>query len=575
LQNVPCLSAVGNRVSLRHGGRESHYRYDAADQLVGSESGGHRTEYSYDSSGSLTGETSGDAHRTIAYNGFGRPVAVTRTLGPLTERAEATFNGDGLLTALVLTSEDPRRDEQRSASANYLWGGFGSVPQIISQRAAPALDDAERDHTERLSADFVYGYGRTFASNEHEGAVFHHDPYGSALRTQDTAAWVQADRYDAFGAPAEEDQDREDTERARVTRLRSPELPRFGYRGELALGDVIDLRARTYDAALGRFTSRDPVIPVTGPSQAANPYAYANNDPLNHTDPLGTLAFAFSAPGDVAAFAEVATAATPTLRVPPAADCPGGPSPATLNQLSAALKQGNFQLISSLLKIPRQYLFAKPPPPPLVPEFVPNNTGGPACGRFGVDCGGKVVMVPKYNNQNTAIPLGFEFWTGFGGRTQYFNQWDPFTQMLMKDPCVQQTLGAIKSTLQCGGLYASTVEYKDPHNVLQVFKDLLGAFTDGRIGSNPADGFLGSYGMAWAAVPTSAHSATVFFTVSNLTDLNSVFHPELLTGGAIRSVDGARPEFAFLLGPIPGGLFTSIGFRPTTQLIQWQETITY
>jgi hypothetical protein len=56
-------------------------------------------------------------------------------------------------------------------------------------------------------------------------------------------------------------------------------------------------------------------------------------------------------------------------------------------------------------------LFPKPPPPALVPQFVPSN--GPECGRFGLNCGGKIVMVPVYNNENTAIPLGFEFWTGF------------------------------------------------------------------------------------------------------------------------------------------------------------------
>ena len=73
----------------------------------------------------------------------------------------------------------------------------------------------------------------------------------------------------------------------------APELPRFGYRGELALGPLLDLRARAYDARLGRFTSRDPV-PGDAPygGQTANPYLYAGNDPVNFTDPLGTLLLA-------------------------------------------------------------------------------------------------------------------------------------------------------------------------------------------------------------------------------------------------------------------------------------------
>ena len=110
--------------------------------------------------------------------------------------------------------------------------------------------------------------------------------FGSAIRTDDTEDWVQAGRYTVFGAPDEADDGEEDGPRP-------PELPRFGYRGELARGPVVYLRGRYYDAALGRFTTRDPAYVLTGPSQARNPYVYANNDPLNLVNPLGTLAFGF------------------------------------------------------------------------------------------------------------------------------------------------------------------------------------------------------------------------------------------------------------------------------------------
>lgn len=45
------------------------------------------------------------------------------------------------------------------------------------------------------------------------------------------------------------------------------------------------LRARYYDPATGQCLTRDPLEPVTG-----TPYAYANNSPLNFTDPSGEIA---------------------------------------------------------------------------------------------------------------------------------------------------------------------------------------------------------------------------------------------------------------------------------------------
>jgi RHS repeat-associated protein len=45
--------------------------------------------------------------------------------------------------------------------------------------------------------------------------------------------------------------------------------------------------ARYYDAALGRFVQADTIVPEPGNPQALNRYAYAYNNPLRYTDPMG------------------------------------------------------------------------------------------------------------------------------------------------------------------------------------------------------------------------------------------------------------------------------------------------
>jgi RHS repeat-associated protein len=281
--------AVGNRVRMHRDDADTHYRYDEADQLVALDRHRRRTEFRYDSSGRMIEETDGQRRRAIGYDGFGLPVNVT-SVGydhRAAERVRATFDGSGLLASLVLTSQDEQNESERSATVRYSWSQ-GRIPQVLAQRVAPRTDNAELNRPGRLDSSFAYGYGRTFASWGGGGAAFHKDAFGSTVRTPDTADWAQARRYSAFGEP--EDEDRANTERGRERSQRSPEVPRFGYRGELALGDVVYLRARAYDTRLGRFLSRDPLIVTSGPSHAANPYVYARNDPLHYVDPLGKLA---------------------------------------------------------------------------------------------------------------------------------------------------------------------------------------------------------------------------------------------------------------------------------------------
>jgi RHS repeat-associated protein len=309
--------AVGNRVGLRHGGTETRYVYDDACQLTSLGTRGRRVEFHYDPSGRLAERLDGERREVTTYNGFGLPAEITWTGRGETEVIRPTFDGDGLLAGLVLTSLDERRNEERAASVRYRWASGDQIPQILTQRARPALDDAEHDRPGDLDADFAYGYGRTFATSEHTGACFQHDGYGSQVRTEGTRDWAQAEDYDAFGVPVEPRPHESGGPRyggPESPPSPAPELPRFGYRGELGLGSMLDLRARAYDARLGRFTSRDPV-PGDSPygGQPANPYAYAGNDPVNFTDPLGTL-FVASAGGSSGAVQALVPPAVSTPR---------------------------------------------------------------------------------------------------------------------------------------------------------------------------------------------------------------------------------------------------------------------
>lgn len=72
-------------------------------------------------------------------------------------------------------------------------------------------------------------------------------------------------------------------------------LPRFGFRGELHLGDDVYLRARFYQPELGRLTTRDPLEVQMAAPVMANPYVFARNDPVNFADPTGLKASSGSA----------------------------------------------------------------------------------------------------------------------------------------------------------------------------------------------------------------------------------------------------------------------------------------
>lgn len=165
--------------------------------------------------------------------------------------ATYTYDGDGLR----MTKTVP------GSSTSFSWSVAEGLPLLLAEN----------------QTRYVYGPGglpleRVDASGN--AVFYHHDQLGSTRAVTDAAGAVVATyTYDAYGTVA--------------TKTGSLEQP-FGFAGQFTDAETgfVYLRARYYDPATGQFITRDPLVGLTG-----QPYAYANNSPLNFTDPSGEIAW--------------------------------------------------------------------------------------------------------------------------------------------------------------------------------------------------------------------------------------------------------------------------------------------
>jgi RHS repeat-associated protein len=273
---------AGNRTQVG----SKTYTYDARDELT---SDGTST-YSYTMAGNLAsvsgpsgttsytsdafGQTITAAGQTYAYDALGRLVSDTGSTG-----SGYTFSYDG--TSQTLASD---------GTSTYTWdpGGTSLVgigtPGGTTSEGVLALTDAHTD----LVGNFTPSGSSLTAS-----AVY--DPLGNILTSTGMAGHLGY--QSAWTDPAT---------------------------SEAHMG------ARWYDPATGQFTSRDTAHVNPEPnSAAANPFAYAADNPLTGTDPTGHLPIQINAGGCVGSIAYCSGVASKTAAAPKAAAPPPSSPPAT------------------------------------------------------------------------------------------------------------------------------------------------------------------------------------------------------------------------------------------------------
>ncbi|MDQ3782656.1 MAG: DUF6531 domain-containing protein, partial [Actinomycetota bacterium] len=263
---------AGRVVTSSIDGATSTISYDAAGQLVGVETPEANTTFSYDENGRLVQERSatGDSNEDTSYS--------YDAAGQLSERRVGTsvtrFGYDGGGRRVSETGSDHAKTyawDQMGRLAGMETGG--PVGQLSTQKVVDALGElAEVDGTALMwdSAETL----SPLCSLGPDPVISYGSPW--AIVGGDSVQWLQPDWMGTLGA-------------ADVWGAASnPEPgPHMAYRGELGVDGLVWLRNRAYDPGTRAFLSPDPLPPLPATPWAANPYAYAGNDPIGRLDPLG------------------------------------------------------------------------------------------------------------------------------------------------------------------------------------------------------------------------------------------------------------------------------------------------
>jgi len=234
------------------GGTACNVKYDGVGNITEQKVPNSVRQLSYFASGQVRSITQGATSAQFRYDAFG-------AVQELTVESSASFEEtiDGIVAS------DTRHD--RHYGPMLTWrdeAPSGAITSVLTRKIPGPGGFFATRHGAGGKWSFEFG--------EQRGTRFVTDPNGTVVQDIDYAPFGEAKSTGSQAAPGK------------------PFYTTSQWNGGDALAalGVSQLGARLYDPVIGRFLSRDPLL-IPRTAATTNPYAFANNDPINASDPSG------------------------------------------------------------------------------------------------------------------------------------------------------------------------------------------------------------------------------------------------------------------------------------------------
>eukprot|EP01063_Lacrimia_lanifica_P031832 TRINITY_DN532_c0_g1_i7.p1 TRINITY_DN532_c0_g1~~TRINITY_DN532_c0_g1_i7.p1 ORF type:complete len:2447 (+),score=742.50 TRINITY_DN532_c0_g1_i7:427-7767(+) len=288
---------VVRRVSARRAVVAQRYMYDAFGNIVWqSRFGGVAFEYAEDKPSSLLRagpityeyDANGNAVRRGAMHIEYTAANLARSFADATGTRTTLFHGPD---RTLFAKSDADGTTMYVGKAYERHRPLAVEGRGAGAAATPAARAATTDR------HYVYVEGKavavltTGAAGAMETHYLHHDVQGSVDMVSDVQGRVlEHKRYDLHGSPREAEGLGEiDACQHEVPLGAASTTTARGYTGHAHIFDLelINMGARMFDPAVGRFLSADSFVQDMNDAQALNRYAYVRNNPLKNDDPTG------------------------------------------------------------------------------------------------------------------------------------------------------------------------------------------------------------------------------------------------------------------------------------------------
>ncbi|WP_431983262.1 DUF6531 domain-containing protein [Streptomyces qinglanensis] len=262
--DTSCLAATGAGTT---------YAYDKSGNLLTEARDGKTTSHTYDTAGQLTKTTAGSATTSYAYDADGNQTkdgSDTYTYDPAGRVTSADLGADAYSFTYDADGNRTQTRKNGKPARTTHWDINSPLPQIATEYDGAGSLLAEYQDAPTGLPQSAHRAGKdTYLTHDRQNSVTGvWDTAGTETHRYTYGPWGITDSKKGSG---------------------SGQPSAFGYTGQYkdpVLPDRLLLRARSYDPTQHRFTTTDPIR--AGPDSAnQSPYAYADNDPANQSDPSG------------------------------------------------------------------------------------------------------------------------------------------------------------------------------------------------------------------------------------------------------------------------------------------------